>query len=56
MKKKDAPHVRRPWPRWLQWICGLFGGHRECHHVGDQTHYAYCARCGRMFGWEWKNP
>jgi hypothetical protein len=48
----NAPHVKNPWPILMQWVCGVF-----CHVTRNYSdgvrHYAYCLRCGRLFGGVW---
>lgn len=55
----NAPHLPadlfdyRPWPRVLQWLCGVFSGHDAVNYSDSSIHYAYCFRCGRLFGQPW---
>lgn len=51
---KVAPHVARPWPRALRWACGVVG-HVDRNASNEHGHYAYCTRCGRLFGNVWSN-
>lgn len=53
MHGETAPHVATPWPRWLQWVCALLRGHQDRNYSDGRTHYAYCLRCGRLFGNRW---
>lgn len=48
----NAPHMK-PWPKVLQWLCGLIW-HKDRNYADKKAHYAYCLRCGYLFGHPWK--
>lgn len=48
----NAPHFKEPWPKWLQYLCGLIP-HKDRNYSDGCIHYAYCLRCGRLFGAPW---
>jgi hypothetical protein len=44
--------------RWrivLWWLCGVFTNHVDRNTAQDDAHWAYCLRCGRIFGNKWKS-
>lgn len=47
----NAPHMHH-WPRPLQWLCGVFW-HKDRNYSDGKKHYAYCLRCGYLFGNPW---
>ena len=40
---------------FLQWLCGVFV-HKDRNSSDGKRHYAYCLRCGRLFGNVWNGP
>ncbi len=48
----NAPHFGNPWPKFMQWVCGVFV-HVDRHYSDGTEHYAYCLRCGKLFGGIW---
>ena len=49
----NAPHMK-PWPKVLQWVCGIFWHVDRNYSDGKTHHYAYCLRCGYLFGHPWR--
>ena len=48
----NAPHMQ-PWPRWAQVLCARLLGHQDRNYSDGNRHYAYCLRCGYLFGNPW---
>jgi hypothetical protein len=51
----SASHMK-PWSRFGQLLCGRLLGHQDRNHSDGNTHYAYCLRCGYLFGHPWGSP
>ena len=47
----NAPHMKG-WHPILQYLCGLLT-HKDRNYSGNYAHYAYCMRCGKLFGHPW---
>ena len=54
MNAQTAPHITGPRPRVARWACGAVG-HRDRNASNDHGHYAFCVRCGALFGNVWSN-
>jgi hypothetical protein len=48
----NAFHMK-PWPRWAQVLCSRLLGHQDRNYSDGNLHYAYCLRCGYLFGNPW---
>ena len=48
----NAFHMK-PWPRWAQALCSRLLGHQDRNYSDGNLHYAYCLRCGYLFGNPW---
>lgn len=40
--------------KWAKVIC-FFLGHEDRNHADEDCHYAYCIRCGKIFGHPWQS-
>lgn len=47
-----APHMKA-WPWFARFLCARILGHKDRNFAGPQFHYAYCIRCGHLFGNPW---
>lgn len=47
-----APHMK-VWPRWARFVCARILGHKDRNYSDGRLHYAYCIRCGYLFGHPW---
>lgn len=50
----NAPHMKA-WPRWAQVLCARLLGHQDRNHSDGKVWYAYCLRCGYLFGHPWSD-
>lgn len=47
-----APHMKA-WPWVGRFLCARILGHKDRNYSDGQFHYAYCLRCGYLFGHPW---
>lgn len=47
-----APHMKA-WPWLARLFCSRVLGHKDRNYAGVDLHYAYCLRCGYLFGHPW---
>lgn len=53
----SAPHLGDAvWSPGMQWFCGRVLGHKDRNHSDGKVWYAYCLRCGYLFGNPWGAP